>query len=100
MERTFIKIGTKVRTRHGEAKVTGIELTKDGSKYGIGMDKNTQKLIFEKFYREQNGDIHNIKGHGLGLSYVKKIIDFHNGKILLESKKGTGTKFYITLKNI
>ena len=67
---------------------------------GIGMDKNTQKLIFEKFYREQNGDIHNIKGHGLGLSYVKKIIDFHNGKILLESKKGTGTKFYITLKNI
>ena len=67
---------------------------------GIGMDNNTQKLIFEKFYREQNGDIHNIKGHGLGLSYVKKIIDFHNGKILLESKKGTGTKFYITLKNI
>ena len=67
---------------------------------GIGMDKNTQKLIFEKFYREQNGDIHDIKGHGLGLSYVKKIIDLHNGKILLESEKGTGTKFYITLKNI
>ena len=67
---------------------------------GIGIDKNTQKLIFKKFYREQNGDIHNIKGHGLGLSYVKKIIDFHNGKILLESIKGTGTKFYITLKNI
>jgi signal transduction histidine kinase len=67
---------------------------------GIGMDKNTQKMIFEKFYREHNGDIHNIKGHGLGLSYVKKIIDFHDGKISLESKKGTGTKFYITLKNI
>ena len=67
---------------------------------GIGMDKNIQKLIFEKFYREQNGNIHDIKGHGLGLSYVKKIIDFHNGKIALESKKGVGTKFYITLKNI
>ena len=39
-------------------------------------------------------------GHGLGLSYVKKIIDFHNGKISLDSKKGIGTKFYITLKNI
>mgnify|MGYP006133248077 FL=1 len=67
---------------------------------GIGMDKNTQKMIFEKFYREQNGDIHNIKGHGLGLSYVKKIIDFHNGTISLDSKKGNGTKFYISLKNI
>ena len=67
---------------------------------GIGMDKNIQKLIFEKFYREQNGNIHDIKGHGLGLSYVKKIIDFHNGKISLESKKGVGTKFYLTLKNI
>ncbi len=66
---------------------------------GIGMDKNTQKMIFEKFYREQNGNIHNIKGHGLGLSYVKKIIDFHNGNISLDSKKGLGTKFYITLKN-
>ena len=67
---------------------------------GIGMDKNIQKLIFEKFYREQNGNIHDIKGHGLGLSYVKKIIDFHNGKISLESKKGIGTKFYLTFKNI
>ena len=67
---------------------------------GIGMDKNIQKLIFEKFYREQNGNIHDTKGHGLGLSYVKKIIDFHNGKISLDSKKGVGTKFYLTLKNI
>ena len=65
---------------------------------GIGMDKNTQKLIFEKFYREQNGDIHNIKGHGLGLSYVKKIVDFHKGKITLESKKDVGTKFNLSFK--
>ena len=67
---------------------------------GIGMDRNTQKLIFEKFYREQNGDIHDIKGHGLGLSYVKKIVDFHKGKINLESKKGIGTKFYLSFKYI
>jgi len=67
---------------------------------GIGMDKNTQKMVFEKFYREQNGDIHDIKGHGLGLSYVKKIVDFHKGKISLESKKGSGTKFYINIKTL
>ena len=64
------------------------------------MDKNTQKMVFEKFYREQNGDIHDIKGHGLGLSYVKKIVDFHKGKIMLESKKGSGTKFYINIKTL
>jgi two-component system phosphate regulon sensor histidine kinase PhoR len=67
---------------------------------GIGMDKNTQKMVFEKFYREQTGDIHDIKGHGLGLSYVKKIVDFHKGKISLESKKGSGTKFYINIKTL
>ncbi len=67
---------------------------------GIGMDKNTQKMVFEKFYREQNGDIHDIKGHGLGLSYVKKIVDFHKGKVSLESKKDYGTKFYINIKTI
>ena len=67
---------------------------------GIGMDKNTQKMVFEKFYREQNGDIHDIKGHGLGLSYVKKIVDFHKGKVSLESKKDYGTKFFINIKTI
>ena len=67
---------------------------------GIGMDKSTQKMIFEKFFREQDGDIHNIKGHGLGLSYVKKIVDFHNGIIKVDSKKGVGTKFSIEFKNI
>ena len=67
---------------------------------GVGMDKSTQKMIFEKFFREQNGDIHNIKGHGLGLSYVKKIVDFHNGIIKVDSEKGVGTKFSIEFKNI
>ena len=63
------------------------------------MDKVTQKMIFQKFYREQSGDIHNIKGHGLGLSYVKRIIDLHYGKIDLVSKKGEGTTFSITLNS-
>lgn len=63
---------------------------------GMGMDSATQKLIFERFYREQSGNIHNIKGHGLGLSYVKKIADLHQAKIDLESKKGKGTTFTLS----
>ena len=64
---------------------------------GIGMTPNVQKKIFDKFYRATSGNIHNIKGHGLGLSYVKKIVDLHKGKIILDSKFGVGTNFIITL---
>ena len=64
---------------------------------GIGMTPNVQKKIFDKFYRATSGNIHNIKGHGLGLSYVKKIVDLHKGKIILESKFGVGTNFIIKL---
>ena len=64
---------------------------------GIGMDKSTKRLIFDKFYRKERGNIHDIKGHGLGLSYVKKIIELHKGKIELISKIKEGTKFIIKL---
>ena len=64
---------------------------------GIGMDKSTKRLIFDKFYRKESGNIHDIKGHGLGLSYVKKIIELHKGKIELISKIKEGTKFIIKL---
>lgn len=60
---------------------------------GMGMDLKSQKLIFQKFYRVQSGNIHDIKGHGLGLTYVKKIIQIHGGQISLKSKKGDGTTF-------
>ena len=64
---------------------------------GIGMDMNTQKHIFDKFFRQQGGNIHNIKGHGLGLSYVKKIVELHGGHIELKSKRGEGTTFTILI---
>ena len=64
---------------------------------GIGMDVNTQKHIFEKFFRKQSGDVHNVKGHGLGLSYVKKIVELHDGDIKLTSKLGEGTTFIIAI---
>jgi two-component system phosphate regulon sensor histidine kinase PhoR len=64
---------------------------------GLGMSPVVQKKIFDKFYRATSGNIHNVKGHGLGLAYVKKIVDIHKGEIKLESKENYGTTFEIRL---
>ena len=67
---------------------------------GIGMTKKIKTKIFEKFYRESKGNIHNIKGHGLGLAFVKKIIELHAGFISVQSQIGKGSTFKITLNNV
>lgn len=64
---------------------------------GIGMSKQALKHVFDKFYREQKGNIHDVKGHGLGLAYVKEIIDNHHGTVFVESEKGKGSTFTVKL---
>ncbi len=64
---------------------------------GIGICKKEQNNIFDKYYRVTTGNIHDIKGFGLGLTYVKTVIEQHNGNISLNSKEGKGCKFTVTL---
>jgi two-component system phosphate regulon sensor histidine kinase PhoR len=66
---------------------------------GIGMDANARKHIFEKFYRAHSGNVHDVKGYGLGMSYVKWVIDSHKGQITVQSEVGVGTAIEIILPN-
>ena len=64
---------------------------------GIGMSKAVLDKVFDKFYREETGNVHNVKGHGLGLAYVKYIVELHGGEVDVESEKGNGSTFYLKL---
>jgi two-component system phosphate regulon sensor histidine kinase PhoR len=64
---------------------------------GIGMSKSVQSKIFERFYRQSSGNIHDVKGFGLGLNYVRAIVDAHKGEITVISEPGRGSRFEIFL---
>jgi two-component system phosphate regulon sensor histidine kinase PhoR len=86
----YSKEGLLIRiTTHSTTKNLVIRIEDNG----IGMSKETQRRIFEKFYRAHTGNLHNVKGFGLGLSYVKTIVDAHRGKIKVDSIIGKGTNF-------
>lgn len=78
-----------------ENTANGLNITIEDN--GIGISKAEQKKIFDKLYRVPTGNIHDVRGFGLGLSYVKAIIEEHNGKISIDSEVGRGSKFKVFL---
>ena len=82
----------KVKTYNKDNAVV-VEITDNG----MGINKAVQEKIFDKFFRVSKGNVHNIKGQGLGLAYVKQIVEAHDGTVTVKSRKGKGSTFIVTL---
>lgn len=105
LERVFLNLIDNAIKYAKEAPVIELNLFEKAgyvnieiSDNGIGIAKDEQKRIFDRFYRVSTGDLHNVKGFGLGLSYVKTIVELHRGIIEVESKPGKGSMFRIKFK--
>ncbi|MCH2223590.1 MAG: ATP-binding protein, partial [Crocinitomicaceae bacterium] len=99
-------LDNSIKYRRESLKIA-IKLTESPSEYlisikdnGIGMTKRSVQLAFDEFYREETGNIHSQRGFGIGLSYVKSIIEAHNGSVRIEStaNQGTTVQIYIPKK--
>jgi two-component system, OmpR family, phosphate regulon sensor histidine kinase PhoR len=92
-----------VKYSNGEPEITlsthnyGSDVVLEVKDNGMGIPGKYHRFIFDKYYRVPTGDVHNIKGFGIGLSYVKSIVEAHKGKVQVESETGKGSIFTVTL---
>jgi two-component system phosphate regulon sensor histidine kinase PhoR len=99
----FNLLDNAVKYSIGKPEITLTSSVKENKLYvsvkdrGIGMTKPQQQQVFDKFYRVPTGDLHDVKGFGLGLSYVKYVIESHNGTVNVSSQIKKGSEFTITL---